>query len=161
MLYIIYKISIAGEDYIGSTKDLRQRKNKHKNNCSNTNCLEYNYKLYQFIRANGGWNCIDITPIEEFVCETKQQALCREEHWRREYKATLNTRQAYTTKQELKQNQKIIIAKLNEEKIQCECGIYHLYSNTWNHKRTKKHQEYLSTQEKVEQNDLGSPFYKG
>tara|TARA_B110000967_G_scaffold185790_1_gene206374 strand:- start:39 stop:386 length:348 start_codon:yes stop_codon:yes gene_type:complete len=28
---------------------------KHKHTCNNSNSRKYNYKLYQFIRANGGW----------------------------------------------------------------------------------------------------------
>ncbi len=82
MIYTIYKISIAGEDYIGSTRDFKQRKKSHKSICNNNNDTRYSLKLYNTIRENGGWDCCNITPVEEFDCETKRQAECREEYWR-------------------------------------------------------------------------------
>ena len=36
------------EVYIGSTKNLRVRKNPHKTNCNNVNIKQYNYNVYQY-----------------------------------------------------------------------------------------------------------------
>jgi hypothetical protein len=151
MIYTIYKISIAGEDYIGSTKDLKQRKKGHKGKC---NDLFYTCKLYTHIRANGGWDCCEITPIEVFECETKRQAECREEHWRREYKSLLNEKRAFRTEEELKEQMKLVNEKhlqINNplRKLQshhnCECGgIYQLYSKS-QHFRTKRHTEFIQS----------------
>lgn len=59
----IYQIYCKNPDitdcYIGSTKDYLRRKSDHKTNCRNKNRKQHNYKLYKFIRENGGfenWN---------------------------------------------------------------------------------------------------------
>ena len=46
--------------YVGHTTEFRKRKNKHKNNCCNEHNREYSYHVYQFIRANGGWDNWDM-----------------------------------------------------------------------------------------------------
>jgi len=140
MIYTIYKISIAGEDYIGSTKDLKQRKGAHKFSCNTPHNLDYNNKVYQHIRANGGWDCCEITPVEEFECETKQQAHIREEHWRREYKSLLNMRKAYRTDEEWKEDLKN--NKKNETTTICGCGGRYTTSSKARHLKTKLHQEF-------------------
>jgi hypothetical protein len=133
MIYTIYKISIADEDYIGSTRDFKQRIKGHKSTCNNELNPHYLYKIYQHIRANGGWDCCNITPVEEFECETKQQALIREEYWRREYKSLLNTNKAFTTEEELKIT------------TECECGGHYRPPAKNKHFKSKRHQEFISS----------------
>lgn len=106
MKYIIYKISIADFTYIGSTRDLKQRIQTHKSSCYNEHHKEHNKKLYQTIRENGRWDCIDITPVEEYECETTQQARIREEYWRRQYDAQLNAIRAHRTEEDKKQRER-------------------------------------------------------
>lgn len=145
MIYTIYKISIADEYYIGSTRDLKQRKIEHKSACNKENGRLYNIKLYEYIRANGGWDCCDITPVEEFNCETKQQSLIREEYWRREYKALLNMKQAFRTEDEKQNN----INKQNIKKnilshISCECGGKYKQHDMNRHIKSKRHQLFFN-----------------
>ena len=102
-VYTIYKIQCGDEVYIGSTRDFIQRKSQHKTNCNNENKKTYILKIYQAIRENGGWDSKNITPIELVDCETMIEARIREEHWRREYGATLNSRKAYQTIEERKE----------------------------------------------------------
>jgi len=161
MIYIIYKISIGGETYVGSTKDLRQRKAHHKNNCNNESSSKYNIKLYKHIREHGGFDKCEIIPVEEYECETKRAAECREEYWRREYKATLNMKQAFTTQEEVLQQKKEWRAT-NKEYIQaynkmwgenhleliqtqtmCPCGGTYMFKNKATHFRTKLHHNYM------------------
>ena len=144
MIYTIYKISIEGENYIGSTRDLKQRKKEHKSCCNNPNYHSYNSKIYTTIRENGGWDYCEITPIEEFDCETKRQAECREEYWRREYKSILNTNRAFRTKDELKDDLKIQGKKRCEDKTNCECGGKYDNANKARHLKTLCHQKYLN-----------------
>ena len=149
----MYKISIADQCYIGSTKDFKQRKTHHKINCN-----KLNYKLYNFIRENGGWDCCEIKPIEEFECDGQIQAHIREEFWRREYNATLNMMKAHRTTEEKKEYHKQWDAKTKgdyyQEKkteillklgniITCDCGAEHTFGNITRHFKTKNHQEYL------------------
>jgi len=158
MKYIIYKISIADYIYIGSTRDLKQRKIEHKYGFSKENNKEYNKKLYQTIRENGGWNCIDISPVEEYECETTQQAHIREEFWRREYNAQLNSRKAHRTREEYAQghrNQakayyatnKETILEQTKEKIQCECGATIRIVGKSRHDKSKKHIDRIAEQQ--------------
>jgi len=101
-IFTIYKIQCEDEVYIGSTRDFTQRKNKHKAKCNNEKQRSYNYKIYQAIRASGGWDSKNMIPIEMIECPSSIEARIREEHWRREYGATLNSCQAYTTVEERK-----------------------------------------------------------
>ena len=144
MIYTIYKIRIAGEDYIGSTLDLKQRKREHKSACYNPNYHGYDSKIYTTIRENGGWDCCEITPVEEYDCETKRQAECREEHWRREYRALLNTYRAFRTQEELKEDLQKQSVKRCEDKTNCECGGKYANVNKARHLKTKRHQEFIN-----------------
>jgi len=42
--------------YIGSTTNLRTRKNAHKTSCNNKKSKLYNLEVYKFIRDHGGWD---------------------------------------------------------------------------------------------------------
>lgn len=152
MIYTIYKINIAGEDYIGSTKDLKHRKGQHKATCNLEGNPHYHYKLYQYIRENGGWDCCIITPVEEFECETKQQSLIREEYWRREYKASLNMRKAFTTEEERKEVMKISNVKAGKKRndnskleipAECQCGGHYKSKSKSDHLKSKRHQDFI------------------
>ena len=91
--YIIYKISCLDEDitfiYIGSTINYTRRKSGHKSKCNNENNKEYNYKLYQTIRNNGGWINWIMAPIEKLIC-SKIEGKIREDYHMTEHKANLN-----------------------------------------------------------------------
>ena len=57
---IIYKIVCndlnVRDKYVGSTTNFTNRKSNHKKCCSNETSRDYNYKVYQMIRLNGGWD---------------------------------------------------------------------------------------------------------
>ena len=65
--YTIYKICCntneCDEVYVGSTKAFRSRKYTHKCICDNINSKLYNIKIYQTIRANGGWDNWRMVPL--------------------------------------------------------------------------------------------------
>ena len=61
------------EIYVGSTKNLRVRKNKHKYSCTNENDKKHKLNVYQFIRANGGFSNFDIIQLERFEFNTKYE----------------------------------------------------------------------------------------
>ncbi len=56
--YVFYKICSddCDETYVGSTANFKSRKTEHKRSCNNENRKSYNFKIYQAIRANGGWD---------------------------------------------------------------------------------------------------------
>ena len=101
LTYYIYKLQCFDplrDDacYIGSTANLRTRKNKHKSNCNNSSTRDHNNKVYQIIRENGGWENWQLTPIEELPMHTKVQASIREQHWIGLNNCRLNSINAYT-----------------------------------------------------------------
>ena len=88
--YYIYKICCEDDSitefYVGSSKNVRDRKSKHKNACNKETTKGYNYKIYQTIRANGGWNNWRMVVIEEMPNTTKIGATIREEFYKEEKK---------------------------------------------------------------------------
>jgi hypothetical protein len=110
MIYIIYIIRHKNKEiewvYVGSTKNLRCRKNQHKCDCNNENRRHYNFPSYQFIRENGGWDEFEMIPIEECECENNTQAHIREEYWRVFYEAKGNSRKSYRSEEEKKEYNK-------------------------------------------------------
>ena len=72
---LIYKIVCNDlnikDCYVGSTTDFTKRKGHHKRGCNNVNTKCYNYNVYQFIRANGGWDNWTMVLVENYPCENK------------------------------------------------------------------------------------------
>jgi hypothetical protein len=160
MKYILYKITIADYTYIGSTRDWIQRQRQHKSDFFNAIRPAHNFKLYQTIRENGGWDAIEKSPIEEYECDGPVQAHIREEHWRREYNAQMNMRRAHQTREELVQQHKDHALKYYKanakeikiykaEKIQCECGMTHTRSSKSTHIKSKKHTDRIAAQQNL------------
>lgn len=80
---IIYKISCKDkaitELHVGHTTNFIKRKYHHKLSCNNnkTNC-----KIYDTIRANGGWNNWEMVEIAKYKCKDSFEAKMREqEHY--------------------------------------------------------------------------------
>lgn len=145
MIYIIYRISVGDYTYIGSTRDFTQRITTHKRACKNKDL-----RVYELIREAGGWDKCEMIPIEELECEGQLQARIREEHWRREYNANMNTRRAHRTEEERieqrKESRKNWTKKKYAEKHTCECGGRYTNMHKERHEKTKRHSRYLETQ---------------
>lgn len=148
MKYIMYRISIGDFTYIGSTKDFKQRKRNHKSDCN-----KKELKVYQIIREQGGWDKCEMVPIEEIECESKLDALMREEHWRMYHHANMNVNRAYITEeQKMEQHKKWSKAHhdANKEKEQskhtCGCGGKYTHMHKLTHEKTQKHTKYLEEQ---------------
>ena len=93
-LNYIYQITCKDETitdtYIGSTNDIRHRERQHKSACHSERDSHYNYRVYQFIRANGGWDNWIVTVLLEFECESKMDKLKKERSFIEQWKPTLN-----------------------------------------------------------------------
>ena len=94
-LNYIYKISCKDQSitdtYIGSTCNIKQRERQHKSACHSERDSHYNYHVYQFIRANGGWDNWTVTVLLEFECESKMEKTKKERSFIEQLKPTLNT----------------------------------------------------------------------
>jgi len=160
MVYCIYKIvcnDVSVTDfYVGSTKCFRKRKYKHKFCCNTENDNNYNNKIYQTIRANGGWDNWRMVVIEEMEeTTTKLQAHIREEYYRLELGATLNMMccgTGLTRDEYLKQyNKKDAIKKYQKKYKQTNKNAIKIYQREYRKKRKeKKQQSLLSQNEQIE-----------
>jgi hypothetical protein len=119
---IIYKL-VKNDDfnntniYVGSTIDFTSRKYRHKSRCCNKNDKSYNIKLYQTIRENGGWSEWNMIEIEKYPCNDNREAESREEYWRSELNAILNSKRAFITEEQKKQYHIYNADKLKEKRI--------------------------------------------
>jgi len=91
---VIYEIKCKDEKitdtYIGHTTSFRQRYRLHKNSCINPNQSNHYCKIYQNIRANGGWDNWEMVGIEQFPCNDVNEAREREAYWIQLLSSSLN-----------------------------------------------------------------------
>ena len=91
---IIYKIVckdiLITECYVGHTTDLINRTYNHIYNCFHINGGKYHYKLYQFVRTNGGWENWEIIEIKKYPCNNLQEAKKEERYWIETLQSKLN-----------------------------------------------------------------------
>jgi len=108
---LIYKLCCKDptiEDiYIGSTTNFRNRKYTHKSMCNNSYYLDYNNKVYKFIRENGGFENWDMILIQYYSCSRKKQLEAKEREYIETLKPTLNTNIPTRTKKEYNEDNKI------------------------------------------------------
>jgi predicted GIY-YIG superfamily endonuclease len=152
MNFIIYRIKINDNNYIGSTKNIKKRFYTHKTKYADYCNGKCKRKLYEMIYLNGGWFNIETEVIEEFTCDTQDEARIREEYWRRFYNANMNTKKAYETEDELKERVKnnntrrnpINNPKRDQTTIFCGCGGHYLSFNEKTHCKSIMHRNYLN-----------------
>ena len=116
---VIYKIEHLEKPelvYVGSTTDFTKRKYQHKKNSNDENSKAYNFKLYQMIRSNNGFESFKMMIICEFPCKNKIELVIEEEKNRKELQATLNSCSAYNTVEDTKKQDKHY-RETNKEKL--------------------------------------------
>ena len=134
---LIYSIVCMTDEtliYVGSTTNFRERKYTHKSVCNNENDEKHNLQVYVMIRANGGWDSFEMTPIKEFPCKNKVQLVIEEERIRKEMNAKLNTRKAYLSPEERKKQ------KYENHKQQYEKNKEHIVERTKQWRETHNEQ---------------------
>jgi len=159
---IIYKIvcnDLSVKDlYVGHTTSFKHRKSGHKTACNNPNDKSYEFKLYQCIRENHGWNNWSMIEIEKYPCSNYNEARKQERYWYELLNANLNTvnpsrsKKQYnvdhsdeinlTSKAYYRANKKTINERRNTAFI-CECGGNCTIRNKSTHYKSIKHQKYV------------------
>ena len=90
----IYKLVCRDHEivdcYVGSTTNFKARKRGHRCAVTNENSVKFNYRVYKFIRENGGWRAWAMVLIEPYNAEDKQELRKREAYWVEKLHATLN-----------------------------------------------------------------------
>ena len=167
--YTFYKIVCLDTNidlsYVGSTANFNKRRQQHKSDCDNENCKEYNCKLYQTIRENGGWSNFTMIELGKREQITLTQSRQIEEEYREQIRANMNSRRCYRTEQEKKEYYKNNTEKVkaqqkeyrenNAEQIReyqntkcnCECGGRYTNGSKSTHIKTDKHKKYLNKKE--------------
>ena len=94
-IYIINcKDESVSDCYIGSTQNLLLRKYQH----SWKTTTNSKYKLYEFMRDNGGYNNFEFTILEENIkFIEKKELLIKEQEYINFYKPSLNKFRSYKT----------------------------------------------------------------
>jgi len=87
----IYTIETKDGLYVGSSKNFKNRKDKHRNNISNKNSKDYNLKVYKNIRKNGEWKMKILKP---FPCDNVVQLEAEEQLCIYELNPNLNVRRS-------------------------------------------------------------------
>lgn len=142
---VIYKLVCndlnVKEIYVGHTTCFKERKSKHKCSCNNETGKDYNHKVYQFIRQNGGFENWSMIEIEKHPCCDKCEALKRERYWLENLTATLNSCIPSRTPKEYQ--------KTNFEHLKEKSKEY--YENNIERIREHKHEYYENNIEKVKE----------
>lgn len=88
----IYKICCKDpgikDVYVGHTKCFEQRKMQHEAACKGKTT---NYKVYQFIRENGGWNNWEMIELAKYNCNNVDEAREKEQQHYIELNASLDS----------------------------------------------------------------------
>tara|TARA_R110002153_G_scaffold272468_1_gene441188 strand:- start:36 stop:530 length:495 start_codon:yes stop_codon:yes gene_type:complete len=147
--YFIYKLYNPDCNfiYVGSTRDMTTRKSKHKSRCNNPNDAHYNLKVYKIIREHDGFENWYMVLLEVMPNVTKLEAELKEDCYRMELNATMNSRRASCggiTLQEYLKQYNIDNKELINQKYDCDCGGKYVRRNKSTHFKTQKHKNYIS-----------------
>lgn len=113
--YVFYKFVCNDENikccYVGSTANFSDRKRHHFDAHNNQNSDRYNYKIYETIRANGGWENWKMVIIGEAKEISLTQSRILEQKYIDELEEKLNMCRAYRSAEDLAEDRKIIKQK--------------------------------------------------
>lgn len=150
----IYCISRDGmsECYIGSTFNFNSRFDSHSSCCNNK---KYNYKVYKFIRENGGFQKWTMKIIKKVLVSSKRQLVRYEDEYIVRLKPALNSHRARRSSEEYyKDNRREKIDNMikyyddNKDEINkrtdCCCGGKYTHIHRARHLRTPRHKRYVN-----------------
>jgi hypothetical protein len=123
---IFYKIQCKNPDvkelYIGHTTNFVQRKYAHKRSCTVETSSNYNCKVYNVIRENGGWNNWKMEIIAFHDCENHYAARKHEQQYFEQYNATLNSIEPLPKPKTILPNHHTV--KIEDKILECEpCNV--------------------------------------
>jgi len=138
-----HKTDDKKEFYIGSSYEFKQRCRAHKSYCNNENDKRYNYKLYKYIRENGGWDAWEIILLYDYPCKNRNELHLEEQRAVKEYKSTLNTQVPGRTYQECYEDNREKYLQQKLMKINCGiCNAIVSKANLLRHKKSQKCKNY-------------------
>ena len=149
---IVYKIQHRTNPenhkcYVGSTNDFKRRMRAHKNYSHSPNAPQYNYPLYKYIRANGGWEAFEMVELSIKYVENKHEQDELENNFIKMHKPELNgNRPGEARRQGGRIQYKRNHAKKQcQAKIHCACGGKTSKHHKAKHEKSQKHQTYINS----------------
>ena len=113
------------DNYIGQTECFESREAQHKRNSEISN-----YKVYQIIRDNGGWDNWNMKVIYHYYCKDQYEARQIEQKWINVFKSTMNSARAYSKEYIDQQLDREIESKINDFSNKLlGCFLYDYYIN--------------------------------
>ncbi len=143
----IYKIEHVDDEslvYVGHTTNFDKRKTQHKYYCYNDKLKHYNFKVYQMIRQNGGWEMFKMLEVEKYPCNDRREAERRENEVMKELKASMNMINSFRTKDEITEYHKEYhkdYRENNKPKIQEQKKKYYENNKPKIQEQNKEHYE--------------------
>jgi hypothetical protein len=154
---IIYKITCKNQTvtdlYVGHTTNFVQRKHAHKQSCINSKSTNHNCKLYEVIRANGGWANWQMEIINFFNCADHYEARKKEQEYFIELNATLNSIEPFPKpKVAVETENKIVSIKPIMQCNTCNiiCNTLHAFNA---HNNSNKHKQGVIGKSKMNPNE--------
>ena len=86
--------------YIGHTKNICRRFNKHKFDYFNPTSKNHNALIYKMMRLNGGIENYDMVIIHEQLCKDRKEASQIEQDFILQYNANMNKNRAYLSNED-------------------------------------------------------------
>jgi hypothetical protein len=137
---IIYKITCKDPEikdvYVGHTTNFVQRKHAHKQSCNNPKTPNYNCKVYNTIREQGGWNNWKMEIINFSNCYDHYEARQKEQEYFISLNANLNSIEPMP-------KPKIVVVKPVKIKQLHICNVCNINCHTMKgletHNETNKH----------------------
>lgn len=145
-MLIVYKIKHIESDncYIGSTKNLNLRIQRHRANLKAKD--KKHFKLYTFINENGGFENFDISILAS-IDNVDIDDICKKEQLEQKYidkiQPTLNNRNAYLTKERKTELVKEYNKNYGNQIITCVCGSLFKHKNKSKHIKTIRHKDFI------------------
>jgi hypothetical protein len=147
------------ECYVGSTTNWIHRKAAHKSRCNTETDKGYNLKIYQTIRANGGWENWSMVLIEDYPCDNDLEKRKRERYWQEHYDAKMNSRLAQSSMKEWNETHKEYHKEYRESHKEELLQKAKEYRETHKEQIIEKKKEYYEAQ-KNEINDKRKEKYE-
>lgn len=83
--------------YVGHTTSFKHRKASHKTRCNTPTNKSYNFKIYQMIRENGGWENWFMIEIESRLVKDKREAERIEQEWIEKLQTNMNSKKSFVS----------------------------------------------------------------
>ena len=92
--------------YVGHTSNFVKRKYEHKCACYNVNSKSYNFKVYNIIRENGGWENWSMIEIHKQLCKNLRECERIEQELIENNNADMNMIKSFLSIQDKKEYKK-------------------------------------------------------